>query len=72
MYKVTAVWEYDKRSVNGANFVYFGMRLRDGDNEQGRSLITYASKVVKALEIVHGPSHMEVSLKDWLFVPIEL
>ena len=30
VYKVCAIWEYDKRSVNGANFVYFGMKLRDG------------------------------------------
>lgn len=28
VYKVTAIWEYDKRSVNGANFVYFGMFCR--------------------------------------------
>ena len=24
-YKVCGVWEYDKRTVNGANFVYYGL-----------------------------------------------
>lgn len=27
VHKLVAIWEYDKRSVNNANFVYFGMRL---------------------------------------------
>ena len=27
VHKVTAIWEYDKRSVNDANFVYFGMKM---------------------------------------------
>ena len=34
IFKVTAVWEYDKRSVNGADFVLFGMRLRAVDNDK--------------------------------------
>ena len=33
VHKVTAIWEYDKRSVNGANFVYFGMSLRAAGGE---------------------------------------
>ena len=45
VYKVTAIWEYDKRSVNGANFVYFGMRLRSGVGEREQALIEYAKKV---------------------------
>ncbi len=28
VHRICAIWEYDKRSVNGANFVYFGMELR--------------------------------------------
>lgn len=27
-HRICAIWEYDKRRVNGANFVYFGMELR--------------------------------------------
>jgi hypothetical protein len=60
VYKVVAVWEYDKRSVNGANFVYFGMKLRDTQDEEIRALLTYARTVITALKIYQGPSHMEV------------
>ena len=35
VYKVTAIWEYDKRSVNGANFVYFGMFCRGAQVSNG-------------------------------------
>ena len=62
MYKVVAIWEYDKRSVNGANFVYFGMRLRSAAGPKEQMLIAYAAQVVVALGILHGPSHMEVML----------
>jgi hypothetical protein len=30
IHKVVAIWQYDKRSVNGAHFVYHGMTLIDG------------------------------------------
>eukprot|EP00596_Hydrurales_sp_CCMP1899_P000255 CAMPEP_0119051766 /NCGR_PEP_ID=MMETSP1177-20130426/73276_1 /TAXON_ID=2985 /ORGANISM="Ochromonas sp, Strain CCMP1899" /LENGTH=963 /DNA_ID=CAMNT_0007031083 /DNA_START=116 /DNA_END=3007 /DNA_ORIENTATION=- len=60
VYKVTCIWEYDKRSVNGANFVYYGMFLRGGEGEREKALIAYAQQVVKSLGILHGPSHMEV------------
>ena len=59
--QVVAIWEYDKRSVNGANFVYFGMKLLSGDTPRAKALIEYGHKVVAALGIVHGPSHMEAS-----------
>lgn len=64
VYKVIAVWEYDKRSVNGANFVYFGMKLRDGNDPDVRVLIDYARQVVNALKLFQGPSHMEVKLNS--------
>lgn len=60
VYKVVAVWEYDKRSVNNANFVYFGMKLRDSKHPEIRTLIDYSQEVITALQIYHGPSHMEV------------
>ena len=60
IYKVCALWEYDKRSVNGANFVYFGMKLRPCNTPLDFELIEYAKKVVHALEINQGPSHMEI------------
>jgi biotin carboxylase len=60
VYKVVAVWEYDKRSVNGSNFVYFGMTLRDPSDPKARAVIDYAKEVVKGLKIYQGPSHMEI------------
>ncbi|KAF1794965.1 ATP-grasp fold, subdomain 2 [Phytophthora cactorum] len=50
--KVVAVWEYDKRAVNDAPFVYYGVLLRAAPD----------GSVVKALEIVHGPAHAEVKV----------
>ena len=59
-YKVTAIWRYDKRNMNGADFVYFGMHLCDGNGVKEEAMITYAERVNKALGIVQGPSHMEL------------
>lgn len=62
VHKIVAIWQYDKRPVNGAAFVYFGMKLCPSDTPQAKALIEYADKVLDALEINHGPSHMEVML----------
>ena len=35
VHRVCAIWKYDKRSVNGANFVYFGMELRSAADKVG-------------------------------------
>jgi biotin carboxylase len=60
VYKVTCIWEYDKRSVNGANFVYYGMKSLSPEGPKAREMIDYMRKVVQALDITHGPSHAEV------------
>jgi biotin carboxylase len=60
IYKILAIWEYDKRSVNNANFVHFGMKLRDSSDHDIRPILEYAHKVVNSLKITQGPSHMEV------------
>ena len=46
--------------MNGANFVYFGMRLKSGEGDVERRLAAYASQVAAALGVLHGPTHMEV------------
>ena len=46
--------------MNGANFVYFGMRLMSTEGEKMQEMLAYADKVLDALGIVQGPSHMEV------------
>eukprot|EP01032_Pedospumella_encystans_P014865 gene14865-17049_t len=64
-HKLVGIWEYEKRSVNGSNFVYFGMRLMSPDSEKMQCMVRYADKVLDALDIKHGPSHMEVMLDNW-------
>lgn len=62
-HKIVAVWKYDKRSVNGANFVYYAMSMVDFSSEEGeiaRALAEYSTQVRDALHIRDGPSHMEV------------
>lgn len=60
VYKVTAIWEYDKRHANGSDFVYFGMRLRSAMGDREQALVKYAEEVIKALHLMQGPSHMEI------------
>lgn len=59
-HKVVAVWEYDKRAVNDAPFVYFGVMLRDGKGPMLESIVDYTISVLDALNIQNGPGHAEV------------
>ncbi|KAF0695209.1 Aste57867_13973 [Aphanomyces stellatus] len=59
-HKVIAVWEYDKRAVNGAPFVYYGVILREASDPTILALIEYIFKVLDALHVRHGPGHAEV------------
>ena len=60
VHKLVAIWEYDKRSVNNANFVYFGAKTFSSESEKAQQMVAYADKVLDALGIRQGPSHMEV------------
>ncbi|KAL4133781.1 hypothetical protein PRIC2_004098 [Phytophthora ramorum] len=63
VHKVVAVWEYDKRAVNDAPFVYYGVLLRAApDGSLLAKVADYVLKVLDALEIVHGPGHAEVKV----------
>lgn len=64
VHKLVAIWEYDKRSINNAHFIYFGMRLMKSDSPKMRKMIAYADGVLDALGIKHGPSHMEVMFNE--------
>ena len=59
-HKVVALWEYDKRTFGGFNFVYFGMASVSGRSDVGRALCDYTVKVLDALNIVEGAGHGEV------------
>lgn len=61
VHKIVAIWQYDKREVNGASFVYFGTKLMDSRLPMFQTMVAYSSEVLNALGIMNGPSHMEVS-----------
>lgn len=61
-HKTMAVWVYDKRPVNGAAFVYFGMIPIDTDSLEAKLLINYNNKVLDALGMKNGAGHGEVIL----------
>jgi len=68
-HKVVAMWQYDKRRTNDAQFVYYGLRLfestrRDPERNLENRLANYAFSVLDALEIKNGPSHAEIMWLD--------
>ncbi len=59
-HKVAALWEYDRRAVNGAGFVMFGTKPLLATDPRCQQLIDYQKSVCTALGIMNGPSHGEV------------
>lgn len=64
VHKTVMMYKYDKRPVNGAQFVYYGMIPVPSDSEEAKSIIPYARGVLDALGIQHGPTHGEVMMTD--------
>ena len=60
VHKIVAIWEYDKRSHAGKEFVYFGMGSVSGKSEAGRQLAAYTLEVLDAIGIKEGAGHAEV------------
>ena len=60
VHKCAAVWEYDRRAINGASFVCMGQRLLCDDEDVVNKLVEYEKNVLDALGILNGPSHGEV------------
>lgn len=64
-HKCVAIWVYDKRPCNGAQFVYYAMNLyRSADGKKEARLVEYVHGVLDALGCRHGPSHAEVMWLD--------
>jgi len=60
-HKVAALWKYDKRTVNGAPFVYHATVLEDpNESDEGMEACQYAKKALDALNLKWGLSHIEV------------
>lgn len=62
VHKVIALWSYDRRPTNGAGFVLHGQSLVGSSDPVVAPLVAYAEQVLDALEIKHGPAHMEVKM----------
>jgi len=62
VHKTVMVYKYDKRPVNGAEFVYYGMVPVPSDSEEAKILIPYTRGVLDALAFENGPSHGEVMM----------
>jgi biotin carboxylase len=60
VHKVVAIWECDKRAVNGADFVLHGYIPTIVSAEAHEQLVTYQKRVLTALGILNGPSHGEL------------
>ena len=59
--KVAALWKYDKRSVNGAPFVYYATKLIPAAGEGVEEAVcNYVFDALEALDIRWGLSHVEV------------
>merc|ERR1719272_745570 len=56
------MWKYDKRTVNGAAFVYFGKLPVPADSAEAQLLIPYTRGVLDAIGIKNGPTHGEVMM----------
>lgn len=64
VHKTCMIWKYDKRPVNGADFVYFGDIPVDADTPEAQVLIPYIRGVLDAMGIKNGPSHGEVIITE--------
>jgi len=62
VHKLMMVWVYDKRAVNGAAFVYYGMLPVDVNSPEAQQLVPYVRGVLDALKLNNGPSHAEVMM----------
>ena len=60
IHKTTMVFVYDKRPVNGAQFVYFGCVPVDPNTPEARIVIPHVRGVLDAMGVLNGPSHGEV------------
>merc|ERR1712061_268614 len=61
-HKTVMVWVYDKRPINGGEFVYYNMLPVESSDPVAQSLIAYTQGVIDALDIKHGPTHSEVMM----------
>ena len=65
VHKCVAIWKYDKRPLNGAPVVYYGLHFLQIEAEpQLRAMVDYIFGVLRALGIQNGAIHSEVKLEE--------
>eukprot|EP00548_Thalassiothrix_antarctica_P001956 CAMPEP_0194145846 /NCGR_PEP_ID=MMETSP0152-20130528/18861_1 /TAXON_ID=1049557 /ORGANISM="Thalassiothrix antarctica, Strain L6-D1" /LENGTH=954 /DNA_ID=CAMNT_0038846195 /DNA_START=80 /DNA_END=2944 /DNA_ORIENTATION=+ len=62
IHKTMMVWVYDKRPVNGADFVYFACEPVDSNSSEAKIVIPYIRGVLDVLGVRNGASHGEVMM----------
>jgi L-amino acid ligase len=60
VFKVTSIWEYDKKYINKAYFVKQSMKLCNCSDNKIANIISYANQVITALGIKQGPSCIKI------------
>jgi hypothetical protein len=61
-HKVAALFRYDKGSVNGAAFVYYGIETMSMKHADAEALRNYALATLDALGWRWGPCHLEIKI----------
>lgn len=64
LHAFTDIWRYQKRSINGHDFVYDKNDLCPHSGENEDRLKDYVTGVLSALNIVDGPAHAEVMMTE--------
>lgn len=72
VHKITDVWAYERKPVEGYGNLYVADRLLQGDDPRIAALRDYAFEVLNALGIVVGPAHLEIKLSPEGPVLIEM
>ena len=60
IHKITMMWAYDKRPVNGAAQVHFGCVPIESESPEMVPLIPYLRGVLNSLAIQDGPTHTKI------------
>jgi len=60
VHKTVMVFNEDLRPANGEQFLYFGFKTMDPQDERTKAIISYANKVLDATGLRNGASDMEV------------
>ena len=62
-HKAVALWQCDKREVNGASCILFGQKVLSLSEEDGgvyNEIISYQKSVLDSLGILNGPTHAKI------------